>query len=163
MYRYTPPRCHLGCPQCFCPCRWGGLTELVWTGLAVTKYILVINYRYLSNMYMLHTCEMRCRSVAIWIGLAITIYILFLYIQSVRCRLVQRRSDCTVLRLQYGPSFCKRRRIFEFCLPILPSRRCNTLRCTVRCQAGTASVISASERPLRPNTSHFHLQHTPLM
>ena len=34
---------------------------------------------------------------------------------------------------------------------ILPSRRYNTVRCTVRCQAGTASAILASEWPLRPN------------
>jgi len=29
--------------------------------------------------------------------------------------------------------------------------------------AGTASAILASEWPLRPNTSHFHLPHAPLM
>jgi len=46
---------------------------------------------------------------------------------------------------------------------ILPSRRYNTVRCMVRCQAGIASVKMVSERPLRPNTSHFHLKHTPLM
>ena len=36
------------------------------------------------------------------------------------------------------------------------------MRCAVRCQAGTASAKMASERPLRPNTSHLHLEHAPL-
>jgi len=37
----------------------------------------------------------------------------------------------------------------------LSSGRQVTVRCTVRCQAGTASAKMASEWPLRPTTSHF--------
>ena len=37
----------------------------------------------------------------------------------------------------------------------LPLSRQFTVRCTVRCQAGTAIAKMASERPLHPKTSHF--------
>ena len=78
--------------------------------------------------------------------------LLFLY--CIIFRLVLRRSDVqTVWYYEYGTDhlFVKDGVFLKFSDCNLPSRRYNTVRCTVRCQAGTASAISASEWPLRPN------------
>jgi hypothetical protein len=113
-------------------------------------------------IHSLHTDEMRCHSVT-HVNRVSHNHIHFTPIYTEckvqACAQTVRQYDAMTIRF----IFLLKTVYFELCLPILPSRRCNTVRCTVRCQAGTASVISASERPLHPNTSHFHLQHTPLM
>jgi len=69
-------------------------------------------------------------------------------------------SDCQTLRFyEYGTDlrFVNDGVFSNFGDRTLPSRQLNMVRCTVRCQAGTANAKMASERPLHPKTSHFHL------